>query len=252
LSKYQVVTLKEFASENNEGKPYKLTPTNKEPIFAYQGKRYLKLYRPFSTIRFQYAGDLGDKYCFGLEQLPGKGNILFITGGEKDVLSLVSKGFCAICFNSETSNIPQSIIQKLTYRFKHIVLLYDCDKIGLETSQKHKQQLSMLGVKRMVLPLKGSKEEKDISDYFRIGNTKESFQKLFIQFLDTIYAETMAVLKSCEIDFTKPPISAEMIISINNVPLGTQGNLCCITGGEGTGKSNRTKYSNCFCKSDLY
>jgi len=29
-----------------------------------------------------------------------------------------------------------------------------------------------------------------------------------------------------------------MIISINNVPLGTQGNLCCITGGEGTGKSN--------------
>ena len=48
----------------------------------------------------------------------------------------------------------------------------------------------------------------------------------------------MAVLKSCEIDFTKPPISAEMIISINKVPLGTQGNLCCITGGEGTGKSN--------------
>lgn len=90
----------------------------------------------------------------------------------------------------------------------------------------------------MLLPLNGSKQEKDISDYFKLGNTKEDFQKLFIQFLDTIYAETMAVLKSCEIDFTKPPISAEMIISINNVPLGTQGNLCCITGGEGTGKSN--------------
>ena len=238
LKKYQVVSLKEFASENNEGKPYKLTPSDKEPIFAYQGKRYIKLYRPFSAVRFQYAGDLGDKYCFGLEQLPPKGNILFITGGEKDVLSLVAKGFVAICFNSETSNIPQGIIRKLTYRFKHVVILYDCDKTGMEASAKHEQQLSALGVKRMILPLKGTKEEKDISDFFKLGNSRDNFQKQFIQFLDTIYAETMAILKSCEIDFTKPPISAEMIISINNVPLGTQGNLCCITGGEGTGKSN--------------
>jgi len=194
LKRYQVVSLKEFASETNEGKPYKLTPSDKEPIFAYQGKRYLKLYRPFSAVRFQYAGDLGDKYCFGLEQLPPKGNILFITGGEKDVLSLVAKGFAAICFNSETSNIPQSTIRKLTYRFKHVVILYDCDKTGLESSAKHEQQLSSLGVKRMTLPLKGTKEEKDISDFFKLGNSRENFQKLFIQFLDTIYAETMAVL----------------------------------------------------------
>jgi hypothetical protein len=238
LVKYQVVSLREFTSENNEGKPYRIFSTENEPIFAYQGKRYVKLYKPFSAIRFQYAGDLSDKYCFGLEQLPPKGDILFITGGEKDVLSLVSKSYYAICFNSETSNIPQSIIRKLSYRFKHVVILYDCDKTGLESSAKHLQQLSSLGVKRMTLSLKGAKDEKDISDYFKLGNTREDFQKLFIQFLDTIYSETMAVLKSCEIDFTKPPISAEMIISINNVPLGTQSNLCCITGGEGTGKSN--------------
>ncbi len=238
LNKYQVVSLQEFSSETNEGKPYKQISNDQEPIFAYQSKRYLKLYRPFSTIRFQYAGDMPDKYCFGLEQLPPKGNILFITGGEKDVLSLVAKGYSAICFNSETSNIPQALIRKLTYRFKHIVLLYDCDKTGLEASAKHEQQLSALGVKRMILPLKGTKDEKDISDFFKLGNIREDFQKLFLQFLDTLYAETMAVLKSCEIDFSKPPILAEMIISINNVPLGTQGNLCCLTGGEGTGKSN--------------
>lgn len=28
------------------------------------------------------------------------------------------------------------------------------------------------------------------------------------------------------------------IVSVNGVPLGTQDNLFCITGGEGTGKSN--------------
>jgi ABC-type dipeptide/oligopeptide/nickel transport system ATPase subunit len=48
----------------------------------------------------------------------------------------------------------------------------------------------------------------------------------------------MAILKPCEIDFNNPPIQAEMIISMNGVPLGTQGNLFGITGGEGTGKSN--------------
>jgi archaellum biogenesis ATPase FlaH len=48
----------------------------------------------------------------------------------------------------------------------------------------------------------------------------------------------MAILKPCEIDFTNPPIKSEMLVSINGVPLGTQGNLLGITGGEGTGKSS--------------
>ena len=48
----------------------------------------------------------------------------------------------------------------------------------------------------------------------------------------------MTMLKSCEIDFNNPPAKAQEIISAGDVPLGTQGNLCCITGGEGTGKSN--------------
>ncbi|MDR0873808.1 MAG: toprim domain-containing protein [Prevotellaceae bacterium] len=238
LKTYKVFSLKEFKSENNEGKPFTLYSTDNEPIFGYSGKRHIKIYRPFSEIRFLYGGLLPDNYCFGLEQLPSKGDTLFITGGEKDVLSLAAHGFHAICFNSETSNIPQNIIKKLSYRFKHIILLYDTDKTGLESSAKHGQQLSSLGVKRLVLPLSGTKQEKDISDFFRIGKTKNDFIQLFIEFLDNLYSETMAVLKPCEIDFNNPPIKSEMLISINDVPLGTQGNLFGITGGEGTGKSN--------------
>jgi hypothetical protein len=48
----------------------------------------------------------------------------------------------------------------------------------------------------------------------------------------------MAILKPYEIDFNNPPVKSEMIVSINDVPLGTQGNLFGITGGEETGKSN--------------
>lgn len=46
------------------------------------------------------------------------------------------------------------------------------------------------------------------------------------------------MLKSCEIDFNNPPAKAEEVISAGDVPLRTQGNILCITGGEGTGKSN--------------
>lgn len=238
LKAYKVCSIKEFKSENNEGKSYSIVSSALEPTFGYKSKRYIKLYRPFSKMRFLYGGDIGEKYCFGLEQLPAKGDTIFITGGEKDVLSLASHGFHAICFNSETVSVPTEIIHKLTFRFKHIVLLYDMDKTGLESSAKHEKQLSEHGIKRLLLPLPGTKEEKDISDYFRLGNIRESFLKLFLDLLDTLYSDTMTMLKSCEIDFNNPPEKAQEIISAGDVPLGTQGNILCITGGEGTGKSN--------------
>ena len=238
LKLFQVVSLKKFSSENNEGKPFSIVATDKEPVFGYTAKQYVKVYRPHSEMRFLYAGDFGENYCFGLEQLPAKGDLLFITGGEKDVMSLTVHGLHAICFNSETVTIPVGIIHRLSFRFKHIVLLYDVDKAGLDSSAKQELALKNYGVKRLLLPLAGTKVEKDISDFFRLGNSREDLIKLFLDYLDTIYSETMSALKSCEVDFNNPPPVAQMVVSVNDVPLGTQGNILCITGGEGTGKSN--------------
>lgn len=238
LKLFQVVSLKKFSSENNEGKPFSIVATDKEPVFGYTAKQYVKVYRPHSEMRFLYAGDFGENYCFGLEQLPAKGDLLFITGGEKDVMSLTVHGFHAICFNSETVTIPVGIIHRLSFRFKHIVLLYDVDKAGLDSSAKQELALKNYGVKRLLLPLEGTKVEKDISDFFRLGNSREDLIKLFLDYLDTIYSETMSALKSCEVDFNNPPPVAQMVVSVNDVPLGTQGNILCITGGEVTGKSN--------------
>ena len=238
LKLFRVVSLKKFSSENNEGKPFSIAATDKEPVFGYTAKQYVKVYRPHSEMRFLYAGDFGENYCFGLEQLPAKGDLLFITGSEKDVMSLTVHGFHAICFNSETVTIPVGIIHRLSFRFKHIVLLYDVDKAGLDSSAKQELALKNYGVKRLLLPLAGTKVEKDISDFFRLGNSREDLIKLFLDYLDTIYSETMSALKSCEVDFNNPPPVAQMVVSVNDVPLGTQGNILCITGGEGTGKSN--------------
>lgn len=238
LKQYKAVSLKEYRSENRDCKPFSYFSSDKEPIFGYIGQRFIKIYRPFSKVRFLYGGNIGDSYCFGLEQLPAKGDTLFITGGEKDVMTLASHGFNAICFNSETSIIPTGIIYKLTFRFKHIVLLYDADKTGIDSAIKAEKALSEYSVKRLILPLTGEKKDKDITDYFIKGNTRKDFLRLFLEFLDNLYNETMIMLKSCEIDFNNPPAKAEEVISAGDVPLGTQGNILCITGGEGTGKSN--------------
>lgn len=238
LNKYNVRPLHSFSSVNQEGKSYTLTETAQEPIYGYVGDKYIKIYRPRSEMRFLYAGDLGDNYCFGLDQLSAKGDLLFITGGEKDVMSLAANGFHAICFNSETTVIPTSVLMLLSYRFKHIVLLYDMDKTGLEVSAKRQEELKPFALKRLLLPLSGTKEEKDVTDYFALGHTHDDLLKLFLNHLDSLYKEDMSALKSCELDFNNPPPVAQMIVSVNDVPLGTQGNLLCITGGEGTGKSN--------------
>nr|WP_294477621.1 bifunctional DNA primase/helicase [uncultured Bacteroides sp.] len=240
LSRYGVQSLKEYRSETKEGKAFGFTSTLIEPMYGYAGKWGVKVYRPKSEIRFVYGGHTGENYCFGLEQLPPKGDTLFLTGGEKDVLTLAAHGFHAICFNSETSVIPTKIIRKLVYRFKHIVLLYDVDRTGLECSEKHRQQLTEYGVKRMVLPLTGNKTDKDVSDYFKAGRTRDEFVKLFLKLLETLYGDTMAVLKSCEIDYDHPPQQAVAIVTAGDVPLGSEENILCITGGEGTGKSNYT------------
>ena len=238
LNKYNVRPLHSFSSVNQEGRTYTLTETAQEPMYGYVGDKYIKIYRPRSEMRFLYAGDLGDNYCFGLDQLPSKGDLLFITGGEKDVMSLAANGFHAICFNSETTLIPTSVLMLLSYRFKHIILLYDMDKTGLEVSAKRVEELKAFSLKRLLLPLAGTKEEKDVTDYFALGHTHDDLLKLFLNHLDSLYKEDMSALKSCELDFNNPPPVAQMIVSVNDVPLGTQGNLLCITGGEGTGKSN--------------
>lgn len=237
LSKYKVCSLQSFSSFSREGKPYTLVSGDEEPIFGYEGSNYLKIYRPFSKLRFLYGGKI-DHYVFGLEQLPVSGDLLFITGGEKDVLSLAAKGFAAICFNSETASIPPATIQTLSYRFRHIVLLFDSDETGKASATRQMQLLAMYNVKALTLPLQGTKKEKDISDYFAMGHTAAELSRLFANLLQQQYKDRLTLLKSCEIVLSVPPVPQCTVISLHRTPLGVQSSLLGITGGEGTGKSH--------------
>lgn len=238
LQKYHVKSLFRYETISNQGNPFSLTSTKNEPIFCYVMGDFVKIYRPNSKLRFLYGGDKSKDYIFGFEQLPSKGDILFITGGEKDVLSLSSHHLNAICFNSETASIPEPIIESLQLRFRHIILLYDTDETGLREAERQAKQLEPYHVFCLSLSLQGTKTEKDISDFFALGKTAKDLTSLLTDKLSSIYTHTIMMLQSCEIDYENPPDASKSIVAVNGVPLGTQDNLLCITGGEGTGKSN--------------
>lgn len=238
LQRYNVISIHTFHGTTKEGKDYLIHSNSQEPIFGYQSRRHTKLYMPNSKLRFLYAGEVTESYVFGIEQLPVRGDILFITGGEKDVLSLVAHGFNAICLNSETAHIPKNLLRGLSYRFKHITLLYDVDETGLKSMQKLTSDLKNYSLKSLKLPLTGEKSQKDISDFFKLNHTADDLMMLFIEMLDQIYEDTLSVMKSCEIDFDKPPQAPEPVITINDVTIGSPGNLLCVSGSEGSGKTN--------------
>ena len=238
LQRYHVKSLFRYETISNQGKPFSLTSTREEPMFCYMMGDFVKLYRPQSKLRFLYGGDKLKDYIFGFEQLPSKGDVLFITGGEKYVLSLSSHHFNAICFNSETASIPEPIIESLQLRFRHIVLLYDTDETGLREAERQAKLLEPYHVFYLRLSLQGTKAEKDISDFFALGKTEKDLTSLLTEKLSSIYTHTIMMLQSCEIDYDNPPDASKSVVAVNGVPLGTQDNLFCITGGEGTGKSN--------------
>lgn len=239
LLRYNVVAVDFFSSiSRSTGKRYCITYSDTEPIYGYLSGECVKLYRPKSNLRFLYGGTREECYVFGLSELPLTGDVLFITGGEKDVLSLASHGFSAICFNSETCAISEEYILMLQSRFRHIILLYDMDDTGRKASLHLKEELRAYNVLRMELPLSGSKSEKDISDFFALGHTSVELRNIITQTIEQEFAQTLLLLQSCEINYMNPPIASNTIVSVHNVPLGTCDNLFCVTGGEGVGKSH--------------
>lgn len=237
LTKYDVVSLESYNSIGEKG-PYCYTSTQESPIFGYKGDDFIKIYRPKEKFRFQFGGKKPRPYCFGLHQLPFRGDMVFITGGEKDVLSLASHGFNAICFNSETAEINTSILDMLAMRFKHIFVLYDMDDTGKKAMSKAEQELASYEVKPLLLPLEGTKQSKDVSDFFAEGHTAQQLHEIVCKQLESLYAQSMMLINTCLMDFDHPPEPSPVIISSGDVPIGISDNLMCVTGGEGTGKSN--------------
>lgn len=181
LSDFNVKSIAKCIMTKGDSK-FSVFGNSSNPSYAYlfNGGKGIKVYRPFSAYRFIYAGDLPQPYVFGWDQLPESGGDVYITGGEKDVMSLVSHGFAAISFNSETANLPLSVIRSLSDRFARIILLYDCDETGKKESLRQLERLrdnGFVSIHRVILPLSGTKKEKDASDFFKLGHVADELRE---------------------------------------------------------------------------
>jgi KaiC/GvpD/RAD55 family RecA-like ATPase len=173
LDRFNVVALASYSAFNKEGKPYEIKAFGGKLIYAYDNGDWTKIYKPFDEkkYKFQFLGIKEANYIFGWKHLPEKDDLVFVTGGEKDVLCLVSNGFNAITLNSETSNLLDDTAQELKKRFKNVVVLYDNDATGIKQSQI---LASKYQIHRMVLP-NIPNNGKDVSDFFAQNGTLETF-----------------------------------------------------------------------------
>jgi hypothetical protein len=161
-----------------------LRATNEDPIFVYQiGNNCYKLYRPFnSQYKFTWLGTKPENFVFGYEQLPQSGKAVIITAGEKDVITLASIGYNAMCLNSETSNLSVELAEELKRKFKNVLICYDIDPTGLQQSDRLCKEH---GLKRVSLPLQLLRNGgKDVSDYFKLNMGLPEFRRLITNVLD--------------------------------------------------------------------
>lgn len=180
LRRYNVVSMSKCRFNRNNNTSFQIWARRDSPMFGYLFEKGMKVYRPKDNVRFLYAGETPKPYVFGWDQLPSKGDKVFITGGEKDVMSLSAHGFNAITFNSETAELPKDKMKDLSDRFDDVFIMFDSDETGLRESASRYDELKddIGNLHHLILPLSGVKSDKDISDYFRDGHSASELNSL--------------------------------------------------------------------------
>jgi hypothetical protein len=93
--------------------------------YSYKiGSKY-KIYAPYSDVK--WTSNTTKKHVQGYKQLPDVEDLLIITSSLKDIMCLYAMGYHAIAFQSEMQMPDENLIEKLKYRFKKIMILYDND-----------------------------------------------------------------------------------------------------------------------------
>ena len=137
LKKFNVFSIKYFLCNRVVRGTYK----EDNPMYAYKVYERFKIYKPLASKYTKWRTNLTNRHVQGLAELPKEGgNLLIITKSLKDVMCLYEMGFNAIAASSETTFIPDDIIQSLRSKWKHIVILYDRDAAGMQNARKYSKQ----------------------------------------------------------------------------------------------------------------
>jgi 5S rRNA maturation endonuclease (ribonuclease M5) len=129
---------------------------------------------------------------YGLDELiKHKGKQVVICEGEWDRLLLEQEGIMSVTSTHGCSVFRPEWIPH--FKDKDVVIIYDCDKEGqggANTVLKAFKNSEISSIKNVVLPLKGDKDDKDITDYFhKRGFTGADLQKMIDEASVHIYEE---------------------------------------------------------------
>ena len=164
LKKFNVNSIKYYLCNGIVKGTYK----RENPIYAYKVYNNFKIYRPLADKYTKWRNNLTDYDIQGYEQLPQKGDILFITKSMKDVMCLHEMGYPAVSPSSESTFLPKDVLEQLKTRFKRIIILFDRDVAGVKRSRKLSRET---GLEAMFINKKF--KAKDISDAVKTNNFEE-------------------------------------------------------------------------------
>ena len=155
LEKYNVHSIKYYLCNGIVKGIYK----DENPMYAYKVYNNFKIYRPLGDKFTKWRNNLTEFDVQGYAQLPKKGNLLIITKSLKDVMVLHEMGYNAVSPSSESTFIPDVVLNDLKKRFKHILLCFDRDIAGVSNMRKVSLKTDLNG-----FLVHKSFKAKDISD----------------------------------------------------------------------------------------
>ncbi len=138
------------------------------PMYAYKVYNNFKIYRPLADKYTKWRNNLTEYDIQGYAQLPSKGDTLIITKSMKDVMCLYEMGIPAISPSSESTFIPNDILEGLKKRFKRIIILFDRDNAGVKYLRKMSLKTGLEG-----LLVHKKFKAKDISDAIKANSFEE-------------------------------------------------------------------------------
>ena len=164
LKKFNVNSIKYYLCNGIVKGTYK----RENPMYAYKIYNNFKIYRPLADKYTKWRNNLTDYDIQGYEQLPQKGDILFITKSMKDVMCLHEMGYPAVSPSSESTFLPKDVLEQLKTRFKRIIILFDRDTSGVKRSRKLSRET---GLEAIFINKKF--KAKDVSDAVKANSFEE-------------------------------------------------------------------------------
>lgn len=172
LKKFNVNSIKYYLCNGIVKGIYK--PEN--PMYAYKVYNNFKVYRPLGDKYTKWRNNLTEYDVQGYEQLPKKGDVCIITKSLKDVMCLYEMGIPAISPSSESTWLPDTVLEDVLKRFKRVLICFDRDSPGMRNLRKISLKTGLNG-----LIMHKKFKAKDISDAIKANG--------FDKVKEYIYAE---------------------------------------------------------------